>query len=467
MKRWRGLLKLPWLAMFILLILHAKVSAQLPLPDIVCVGVTKSYWVDPRPGSTYTWIIDGVVQSSTTHEIVITWDGALGVAGSPHTLSVQEQTAAGCFGLVKSGFVYVNPPLSAGISISATSNPVCSGANAVFTAQAINGGSSPVYQWYVNNTMAGTNSNTFSYLPQNGDEVKCELTSNAVCITNPTTISEPVVVTLAPAPGVSFIACFDNPTTPEALPFKLKGGFPLGGTYSGAGVNSATGVLSPGMLAPGTYPITYSYTNSYNCSADAQQSIEVLPAPAFNCGEAWTDVRDGKSYPTVLIDGKCWFAANLDHGIRILSTLPQSDNCEREKYCYNDSPANCTQFGGLYQWDELMSYDAAPAGQGICPPGWHIPTEPEWQTLMDSFGGPAFAGLPLRDPAASGFHALMGGVLYQNNTFSHRDLAALFWTSTPVTPVKVISHGINNKDQSVSYYESLRNNAFPVRCVKN
>jgi uncharacterized protein (TIGR02145 family) len=276
----------------------------------------------------------------------------------------------------------------------------------------------------------------------------------------------PAILEVLPTPAVTFAPCFNSPTTPEASPFKLRGGFPLGGTYSGAGVNSTTGIFTPGALAPGTYPVTYSYTNSYNCSAEAQQPIEVLPAPAFTCGDSWVDIRDNKSYPTVLINGQCWFAANLDHGISIQSTVPQSDNCEREKYCYNNDPANCTQYGGLYQWDELMSYDAATSSQGICPPGWHIPAESEWQTLMQTFGGAAFAGWPLRDPANPGFNALMGGVLYQNNTFSHRNLATLFWTSTPVTPVKIISHGMNNKDQSVSYYESLRNNAFPVRCVR-
>jgi hypothetical protein len=62
---------------------------------------------------------------------------------------------------------------------------------------------------------------------------------------------------------------------------------------------------------------------------------------------------------------------------------------------------------------------------------------------------------------------LTGGVLYQNNTWSFKDLATIFWSSTAIGAEKVVSRGMNNIDPSVSYYESLRNNAFPMRCLKD
>jgi uncharacterized protein (TIGR02145 family) len=118
-------------------------------------------------------------------------------------------------------------------------------------------------------------------------------------------------------------------------------------------------------------------------------------------------------------------------------------------------------------WDELMSYDNTAASQGMCPPGWHVPVESEWTTLMNFYNGAAFAGKTLLDPTPPGFHAIPGGVLYLNQTWSFRDLATLFWTSTAASPERVISHGMNIKDASVSYYESSRTNAFPVRCLKD
>lgn len=281
------------------------------------------------------------------------------------------------------------------------------------------------------------------------------------------TPSAPAILVVHPLPDVSFVPCFDNPTTTEAKPFRLRGGLPLGGDYSGTGVNTASGTFDPAISGAGTFPVTYTYTNAYNCTASAQQPVMVVAAPVFTCGNTWTDIRDGKSYPTVLINGQCWFAANLDHGIRIQSTVPQTDNCTTEKYCYNNDPAECNTYGALYQWDELMKYDNSPGGQGICPAGWHVPVENDWQTLMATYNGAAFAGTPLQDLSITGWHGLPGGVLYQNLTFSHKGLAALYWTSTPVSALRIISHGMNVKDMSVSYYESLKANAFPVRCVKD
>ena len=278
----------------------------------------------------------------------------------------------------------------------------------------------------------------------------------------------PSVITVNPTPNVVFIPCFDLITSIEAKPFKLRGGLPLNGTYSGAGVNSASGIFNPAAAPTGQVPITYSYTNMFGCSGTATDTITNNPAPAFTCGSNWLDVRDNnRGYATIQIGAQCWLAENLDYGRRIQSSQPQTNNCVDEKYCYNNDPANCTSTGALYQWDELMKYDDAPAAQGICPPGWHVPTNPEWMELLTFYNGAAFAGKPLQDLTTSGFHALPGGVIYQNNAWSHKNLAALFWTSTTVSPLRAISHGMNNKDISVSYYESLRGNAFPVRCLKD
>ncbi len=279
----------------------------------------------------------------------------------------------------------------------------------------------------------------------------------------------PSVITVNPKPNVFFIPCFDIITSVEAKPFKLRGGLPLNGSYSGgAWVNNPSPAMFNPAAAPiGSIPVKYKYTNYFGCSDSAVSNVQNHPAPVFSCGAVWTDIRDSKTYPTILIGSQCWLAANLNHGQQIQSPQPQTDNCVNEKYCYNNDPANCASFGGLYQWDELMKYDDAPASQGICPPGWHIPTEPEWATLLNFYGGNAFAGKPLQANSAPGFHALPGGVLYQNNTWSFKGIATLFWTSTPTSPVRVISHGMNIYDVSVSYYESLRTNAFPARCLRD
>ena len=74
---------------------------------------------------------------------------------------------------------------------------------------------------------------------------------------------------------------------------------------------------------------------------------------------------------------------NLNIGTRIDGSQDQTNNLVIEKYCYNNDEANCNVYGGLYQWNELMNYapssDANPSScPGICPTGWHFPSDAEW-----------------------------------------------------------------------------------------
>jgi uncharacterized protein (TIGR02145 family) len=59
-------------------------------------------------------------------------------------------------------------------------------------------------------------------------------------------------------------------------------------------------------------------------------------------------------------------------------------NYKEPKFCYNNSEGNCTTFGGLYYHDEAMNYNSSEGGKGICPDGWHVPTDLEWH-YMENF----------------------------------------------------------------------------------
>jgi hypothetical protein len=86
--------------------------AQLAMPDSVCAGEIKHYYVDPNPvpGSTYTWRINGAAQSVSINEIDITWS----IPGT-FILDVQEKSVDGCLGVLQSGQVIVRSiPASAG-----------------------------------------------------------------------------------------------------------------------------------------------------------------------------------------------------------------------------------------------------------------------------------------------------------------------------------------------------------------
>lgn len=121
--------------------------------------------------------------------------------------------------------------------------------------------------------------------------------------------------------------------------------------------------------------------NNLGHSGSVTLNQSTLDCFVFNCGDPFTDTRDSKAYTTILIGDQCWMAENLSIGTRIDGNEVQTNNSIIEKYCYDNNNSNCDVYGGLYQWDEMMQYSISSGAQGICPAGWHIPTEDEWNTL--------------------------------------------------------------------------------------
>ena len=298
-------------------------------------------------------------------------------------------------------------------------------------------------------------------------------------------LSPPLNILVQEIPSVTFVPCFDLVTTPGARKIILKGGTPWvqgQGVFSGTRVtlNPVSGLyeFNPFGASPGNYQVTYSFTNSGGCiAAAAPVTITVQNSP-FSCGGDLTDVRDGRKYKTVMLSGHCWMKENLAYGKHIEPPgVVQSDNCRAEKYC---SPVDtaCTIYGGLYLWDELMDYLPATAAKGICPPAWHVPSEAEWQALIDDLvpGTPlshtsSTLAEPMKDPYLSnGFQTIMKGLEYNSNYWTFFNgvvTGTMFWTSTECTSVKAVSRGLNIINPSISWYCNTRGNAFSQRCVKD
>jgi len=439
------------------------VSASL---NPVCAGNAVLFTALPvNPGLTpvYQWKVNGVntgTNSSTYSYTPVNNDVVNCVLTSSYTACTTNNPATS-----NAVTMTVFNNLTAGISITAVPNPFCSGSTVNCSAIPTNGGFTPSYQWKVNGVNAGTNASTYSFLPVQGDIVQCAMNSSLSCITNNPVTSNTILMNALAAPSVSFTLCFDSITTVNAAAFRLKGGVPIGGIYSGPGVNSSTGMFTPSSAGIGTKTITYVYQNSFSCANSKSKTIIVQAAPSFNCGQNLTDIRDNKVYSTVQLGTQCWMQKNLNYGTSLQGATEQTDNCINEKYCYNDNSVNCTLYGGLYQWDELMAYSNNPGAQGLCPPGWHVPTQTEWNTLFSFYQQQALAGKPLQDTIIMGFRAKESGVIYSNFSWSFKGFATLFWTSTPSGTIKAISHGMNLITFSVSDYPANRSNAFAVRCL--
>ncbi len=203
------------------------------------------------------------------------------------------------------------------------------------------------------------------------------------------------------------------------------------------------------------------------------------------CPGTPTVYYQGQTYNTVLIGNQCWMKENLNY---------ETGN----SWCYDDDPANCETYGRFYDWQTIMNGEASsnsvPSGvQGICPSGWHIPSDEEWKILegtvdtqyevghseWDNFAWRGLdAGKRLRTTTGwssntgtdiYGFSALAGGSRFSGGYFESLGGSATFWSSTSM-----------ESSDDHAWYRTLKYNydgvsrggynkvhSFSARCVKD
>ena len=196
-----------------------------------------------------------------------------------------------------------------------------------------------------------------------------------------------------------------------------------------------------------------------------------------------TDPRDGQTYKTVTIGTQTWMAENLNYG------TANSD-------CYNDNSANCTKYGRLYTWAAAMdsagtwSTNGKGCGyektcsptypvRGVCPEGWHLPNQTEWNALFAAIGGQSTAGQKLKAASgwisfsgitnedAFGFSALPAGVRYSLGDYYYEGYYANFWSSTEYGSAYAYGMDLyyNGGNANLGDYDKYV--GFSVRCVKD
>lgn len=181
---------------------------------------------------------------------------------------------------------------------------------------------------------------------------------------------------------------------------------------------------------------------------------------------------------TVTIGTQTWMAQNLNVGTMLASgdTMP-ANNSTVEKWCYNNDPANCTTYGGLYSWDEMMGYTTTPGAQGICPTGFKIPTDNDWKILEMHLGmtqAQADAtgwrgtdqGTKLKPGGSSGFEGLLAGRRSTGGTFYDLGTHGNFWSSS-VSSSNAWRRLLSSANTTVYRYADDKAFGFSVRCLKN
>ena len=196
-------------------------------------------------------------------------------------------------------------------------------------------------------------------------------------------------------------------------------------------------------------------------------------------------------YNTALIGDQCWLKENLNIGGMILGVYDMTDNGVIEKYCYDDLEINCDEYGGLYQWNEMMQYVTTYGTQGICPDGWHIPTDneikilegtvdrqyPVGELIWNNEGWRGFdAGLNLKSTSGwydnrngidlFGFTALPGG-FHNINGFFYRTFEANFWSSSDDSGSYAWYRYLQYNNASVGRENYNKSYGFSVRCLQD
>jgi uncharacterized protein (TIGR02145 family) len=243
----------------------------------------------------------------------------------------------------------------------------------------------------------------------------------------------------------------------------------------------------------------YAFTSNSNNWKEIQFGAGIILPLNFSCGNMLTDERDGQTYPTVQIGSQCWFSKNLNIGTRIDGTQSPLNNGVVEKYCYDDLDTRCNEYGGLYHWEEMMDYTSSsnsnPSGrQGICPGGWHLPSDDEWCQLayyLDSTATCLLSGMQGTDVGgklkesgyshwvfpntgatnSSGFTALPGGYYacnYPPCGFINLLYYTVFYTSTERSPSEVWFRTIGCCETTINREVCIKGTmALSVRCIKD
>jgi gliding motility-associated-like protein len=233
-------------------------------------GVTfNSQVINEGNNPQYTWLRNGVNQSvnSPTYTDNSLNDGDI--------ITCMIRSNAGCVTSAdvasNSVIMKIAPLLIPSITISPSVSSVCRNGQIIFTAQAVNGGNGPVYQWRKNNIPIGGNSNVYTANDfSNGDIVTCSLTSNNNCQVSSQASSNQVSVTVFPDPVIQL----DQTTTLcDGATRSLDAG-----AFSSYQWNTGSTGRTITINITGTYSVTV--TDSHGCtSSDAVNISTIIPAP--------------------------------------------------------------------------------------------------------------------------------------------------------------------------------------------
>jgi len=240
-------------------------------------------------------------------------------------------------------------------------------------------------------------------------------------------------------------------------------------------VPSSSSRASSSSVAPSSSSLVPSSSSRASSSSATPSSSSVATRGTF------TDSRDNTVYEWVKIGMQTWMAENLNY------------NASNSK-CYNDYTSNCTTYGRLYSWATAMDLDTtcnssicASKRKGICPDGWHIPSNTDWNTLMKSVNpgcsdnsNCADAGTKLKATSGwnsyssvpvgtddYGFSALPGGYGLSNGSFGGVGNSGIWWSASEYEASGAYIREMSYLREYVGSLNSYKDALRSVRCLQD
>ena len=187
---------------------------------------------------------------------------------------------------------------------------------------------------------------------------------------------------------------------------------------------------------------------------------------------SFTDPRDGREYRTVGIWDQVWMGENLNY-----TDSASTPDLKGKRWCYDDEQEQCDTYGSMYSCEISKS---------VCPAGWHLPTESDWQDLLNFMtrmgvdldkglraksGWYNYTGHSNNGTDVFGFTALPGGIMYEANSYGNATREAWFWYDSECKwnngNAFVLSAGEEANMSSISASGGDDDYGFYVRCIKD
>lgn len=275
---------------------------------------------------------------------------------------------------------------------------------------------------------------------------------------------------------------------------------------SGQDASSITAIPDTGYLfSSWSDGVTTNPRTDHNIKSD----LSVYAIWEASCPSTMTD-DDGNVYDTVEIGNQCWMAENMNVGTLLSSAGTQPNNSDDviEKWCYYDNDfGHCETNGAFYNWGEAMHGSTLEGAQGICPSGWHIPTDAQINELevytlgvinspnpqypcsiseegqrrcaddsASDYGGTYGVGASLKSIGIGsgvgigddlvGFNGILPGMVSKNSSYEYRRTVFNMWSSTEVDN-KAMGRGILSYFSTVLRKAYEKEYGFSVRCIKD